>query len=70
MMVANLLIFIGKGNIKDLRIFPCTGQPCQLKLGTNVTVEADFIARKQINYKIQLIISLLIINCHCSTHHK
>lgn len=39
---------LGEGNVKDVRIFPCSGngKVCELKLGTNVTVEADFVARK------------------------
>ncbi|CAG2163487.1 unnamed protein product [Oppiella nova] len=34
----------GTGNVKDVRIIPCSGNPCVLKLGTNVTVEADFVS--------------------------
>jgi len=31
-------------NVKEVRVVPCNSNPCILKLGTNVTVEADFIA--------------------------
>lgn len=37
----------GPKNIKDVRIYPCAGDGsvCHINLGTNVTVEADFVAK-------------------------
>lgn len=39
----------GARNIKEVRITPCAGDGnvCHINLGTNVTVEADFIARHE-----------------------
>lgn len=39
----------GARNIKEVRITPCAGDGsvCNINLGTNVTVEADFVARHE-----------------------
>lgn len=39
----------GSKNIKDVRISPCPGDGtvCNINLGTNVTVEADFVAKHE-----------------------
>lgn len=39
----------GLKNIKEVRITPCAGDGtvCNINLGTNVTVEADFIAKQE-----------------------
>lgn len=39
----------GGKNIKDVRITPCPGDGtvCNINLGTNVTVEADFVAKHE-----------------------
>lgn len=39
----------GAKNIKEVRIWPCPGDGtvCNINLGTNVTVEADFIAKQE-----------------------
>jgi len=34
----------GLGNVQEVRVVPCNSNPCVLKLGTNVTVEADFLS--------------------------
>lgn len=41
----------GAKNIKEVRITPCPGDGnvCNINLGTNVTVEADFIAKHEAN---------------------
>ncbi|KAJ6217914.1 hypothetical protein RDWZM_009071, partial [Blomia tropicalis] len=52
------------GNVKDVRIFPCmnnndtsnnNGGPCVIKLGTNVSVEADFVAPLNTNKLYEVI---------------
>lgn len=39
----------GSKNVKDVRISPCPGDGtvCNINLGTNVTVEADFVAKHE-----------------------
>lgn len=39
----------GPKNIRDVRITPCPGDGsvCHINLGTNVTVEADFVAKQE-----------------------
>uniref|UniRef100_A0A6G1SDG6 Epididymal secretory protein E1 n=1 Tax=Aceria tosichella TaxID=561515 RepID=A0A6G1SDG6_9ACAR len=39
----------GAKNIKEVRIWPCPGDGtvCNINLGTNITVEADFIAKQE-----------------------
>lgn len=47
----------GPKNIKDVRITPCPGDGsvCNINLGTNVTVEADFIAKHEASSLSELI---------------
>lgn len=47
----------GGKNIKEVRITPCPGDGlvCQINLGTNVTVEADFIAKHEANALSEII---------------
>lgn len=47
----------GPKNIKDVRISPCAGDGtvCGINLGTNVTVEADFIAKQDASSLSELI---------------
>lgn len=48
----------GDGNVNEVRIYPCSttggSTACTIKLGTNVTVEADFVASKysRLEFKI------------------
>lgn len=47
----------GPRNIKEVRITPCPGDGtvCNISLGTNVTVEADFIAKHEANSLSEII---------------
>lgn len=47
----------GNKNIKEVRITPCPGDGtvCNINLGTNVTVEADFIAKHEANSLTEVI---------------
>lgn len=47
----------GAKNIKEVRITPCPGDGnvCNINLGTNVTVEADFVARHEANALSEII---------------
>lgn len=47
----------GSKNIKEVRITPCPGDGnvCNVNLGTNVTVEADFIAKHEANSLSEII---------------
>lgn len=47
----------GAKNIKEVRITPCPGDGtvCNINLGTNVTVEADFIAKHEANSLSEII---------------
>ncbi|OTF73601.1 hypothetical protein BLA29_009256 [Euroglyphus maynei] len=66
----------GEGNVKDVRIFPCmeniiinhnNNSICVIELGTNVTVEADFIARKL--FSPILLFEYVSIEPKISHHH-
>jgi len=45
----------GPGNVKELRITPCTSDPCIYNLGTTVTVEADFVATQDADSLVEVI---------------
>lgn len=47
----------GSKNVKEVRISPCPGDGtvCNINLGSNVTVEADFIAKHEANSLNELI---------------